>query len=150
MKTPEVIILCGLPCSGKSTFCSAMEFDNHMHLSTDAYIEQVAKLNKKTYNDVWASTIKEAAKVFFAMMNVAATTNQNVIIDQTNLSVATRKLKINLFKNHHPIIAYFDRPLELINQRNIRPGKTIPDYVLDSMNKQLQPPTSEEAELWTL
>ena len=147
---PKVIILCGLPCSGKSTFSNDRQFDNYIHLSTDGYIDKVAHLQNKTYNDVWATTIKEASKVFYGLMCIAATTNRNVLIDQTNLTVSTRKLKINLFKNHEPIIAYFDRPLELIKERNCRPGKFIPEYVLNTMHYTLEKPTEKEATVWTL
>ena len=150
MSKPKVIILCGLPCSGKSTFSCSSEYDNYIHLSTDAYIEQVAKLQNKTYNDVWKHTIKEASKVFYGSMCIAATTNKNVLIDQTNLTVQTRKLKIDLFQNHEPTIMFFNTPLELIKERNCRPGKHIPDYVIESMYKSLQIPTREECNVVTI
>lgn len=150
MNKPQLIILCGLPCSGKSTFLKSSDYDEYTHLSTDAYIEQVAKLQNKTYNDVWKDTIKEAAKVFYGMMCIAATTNKNVIIDQTNLTVQTRKLKIDLFKNHEPTIVFFNTPLELIKERNCRPGKHIPEYVISSMAKSLQIPTEEECSVVTI
>jgi predicted kinase len=150
MSKPQLIILCGLPCSGKSTFSLSPEYDNYNHLSTDAYIEQVAKLQNKTYNDVWEHTIKDAAKVFYGLMCIAATTNNNVLIDQTNLNVKTRKLKIDLFQNHEPTIVFFNAPLKLIKQRNCRPGKHIPDYVIESMYKSLQIPTREECNIVTI
>jgi predicted kinase len=150
MSKPKVIILCGLPCSGKSTISLSAQYDDYNHLSTDAYIEQVAKLQRKTYNEVWKHTIKEASKVFYGLMCIAATTNKNVLIDQTNLSVLTRKLKIDLFQNHEPTIVFFNTPLELIKQRNNRPGKQIPDNVIETMYKTLQIPTEEEANLVTV
>jgi predicted kinase len=150
MSKSKVIILCGLPCSGKSTFSLSSEYDNYIHLSTDSYIQQVAKLQRKTYNDVWKDTIKEAAKVFYGLMCIAATTNKNVLIDQTNLNIQTRKLKIDLFQNHEPTIVFFNLPLEIIKERNCRPGKHIPDYVIESMYKTLQIPTEEEANIVTI
>jgi predicted kinase len=150
MSKPKVIILCGLPCSGKSTFSCSSDYDDYIHLSTDTYIEQVAKLENKTYNDVWKGTIKPAAKIFYGLMCLAATTNKNVLIDQTNLTVQTRRLKIDLFQNHEPTILFFNTPLELIKERNCRPGKNIPDYVIESMYKTLQIPTEEEANIVTV
>ena len=97
-----------------------------------------------------APAVKEASKVFYGLMCLAASTNKNVLIDQTNLTVSTRKLKIDLFKNHEPIIAFFDRPLELIKERNCRPGKTIPEAVLKTMHFRMEKPTDKEAEVWTL
>ena len=150
MSKPKLIILCGLPCSGKSTFSCFSEYDDYIHLSTDAYIEQVAKLQRKTYNDVWKDSIKEAAKVFYGMMCIAATTNKNVLIDQTNLTYYTRKSKIDMFANHEATIVFFNTPLEVIKQRNNRPGKHIPENVIDSMYKVLDIPTEQEANLVTL
>jgi predicted kinase len=83
-------------------------------------------------------------------MCIAATTNKNVLIDQTNLTVQTRKLKIDLFQNHEPTIMFFNTPLELIKERNCRPGKHIPDYVIESMYKSLQIPTREECNVVTI
>jgi predicted kinase len=150
MSNPKLIILCGLPCSGKSTFSRSSEYDDYMHLSTDAYIEQVAKLQNKTYNDVWKHTIKEAAKVFYGLMCIAATTDKNILIDQTNLTVQTRKLKLNLFQNHEPTIVFFNTSLEIIKERNCRPGKHIPDDVIASMYKSLEVPTKEECNIVTV
>jgi predicted kinase len=150
MSNPKLIILCGLPCSGKSTFSRSSEYDDYMHLSTDAYIEQVAKLQNKTYNDVWKHTIKEAAKVFYGLMCIAATTDKNILIDQTNLTVQTRKLKLNLFQNHEPTIVFFNTSLEIIKERNCRPNKHIPDDVIASMYKSLEVPTEEECNIVTV
>ena len=150
MNIPKLVILCGLPCSGKSTFSRSSAYDDYLHLSTDTYIERVGKLENKTYNDVWKHTIKEASKVFYGLMCLAATTNKNVIIDQTNLTVQTRKLKIDLFQNHEPTIVFFNTSLEVTKERNCRPGKHIPDYVIESMYKTLQIPTEEECRVVTI
>lgn len=147
---PKLFLLCGLPCSGKSTYSKQSEFDQFTHLSTDAYIEQVANLEHKTYNEVRKDTIKEAAKVFYGLMCYAATRNKNVLIDQTNLTVATRKLKLDLFKHHEPTIVFFNTPFEIIEERNCRPGKTIPESVLFSMQQSLEIPTQEEANVVTI
>lgn len=148
--SPQLYILCGLPCSGKSTFSLSEQFDDWIHLSTDKYIERVAKLEHKTYNDVWKDTIKEATKIFYGLMCFSATTNKNVLIDQTNLTVKTRKLKLDLFFKHEPTIVYFNTPLETIKSRNNRPGKYIPESLLDSMQQTLEIPTTDEAAIVTI
>lgn len=60
----ECLILCGIPCSGKSTYVQKLRtlkyWENSVVLSTDNYIEQRARELNKTYNDIFKETIKEA------------------------------------------------------------------------------------------
>jgi predicted kinase len=145
---PQLIILCGLPCSGKSTY--AKKFYTYKILSSDNYIEEIAKQKNKTYNEIFSYTIREATANFYEEVNAAAQTNYNVIIDRTNLKISTRKYFINKFKNHEKTIVFFNTPLETIKARNTRVGKIIPDKVLEDMYISLEIPTSEEGTIVTL
>ena len=145
---PEVLILCGLPCSGKSTFCSW--FPQHIKLSSDKYIEELAKENNTTYNEIFKDSIKDANKKFFQDVFKAANSNNNVIIDRKNLTIRSRNKFIKIFKKHTPVIVYFDVSLDTIFSRNIREGKIISKVTLDQMFQTLQVPTPSEATFVTV
>jgi predicted kinase len=145
---PEVLILCGLPCSGKSTFCS--NYPHHLQLSSDKFIQEAANKLNKTYNEIYERTIKQANKFFFDEAQTAAKLNADVIIDRTNLTIKSRQKIIKIFKNHDPVIVYFDVPIEVIKSRNTRPGKIIADAVFDRMFATLQIPTIHEASIVTV
>lgn len=147
MKTPSLYIMCGLPCSGKSTF--AKSISGFKVLSSDDYIEQRAKELQKTYNDVFNETIQPANKAFFLDVFTEAKKENDIIIDRTNLEKSTRQKFIKIFQHHDPVIFYFDIPIQIIKKRNNRPGKFISDEILDSMLKRLQPPMEDECRVVT-
>lgn len=147
MKTPSLYIMCGLPCSGKSTF--AKSISGFKILSSDDYIEQRAKELQKTYNEVFDETIQLANKLFFFDVFTEAKQENDIIIDRTNITKSTRQNFIKIFKNHEPVIFYFNTPIEIIKKRNKRPGKFISDEILDSMLKYLQPPLEDECPVVT-
>jgi predicted kinase len=144
---PSLYIMCGLPCSGKSTF--AKSISGFKVLSSDDYIEQRAKELQKTYNEVFDETIQRANQAFFQDVFKKAKLKNNIIIDRTNLTKSTRLKFIKIFQQHEPIIFYFDTPIEVIKKRNNRPGKFISEEILDSMLKSLQPPTEDECPVVT-
>ncbi len=143
----SLYIMCGLPCSGKSTF--ARTVSNFRILSSDDYIEQRAKELQKTYNEIFDETIQRANQAFFKEVFHEAKLKNNIIIDRTNLSKSTRLKFIKIFKNHEPVIFYFDTPIEVIKKRNNRPGKYISDEIINFMLESLQPPTEEECPIVT-
>ena len=105
---PSLYIMCGLPCSGKSTF--ARTISNFRILSSDDYIEQRAKELQKTYNEIFDETIQRANQAFFQEVFHEAKLKNNIIIDRTNLSKSTRLKFIKIFENHEPVI--FSEPTE--------------------------------------
>lgn len=144
---PSLYIMCGLPCSGKSTF--ARTISGFRILSSDDYIEQRARELQKTYNEVFDETIQQANQAFFQDVFKEAKLQNNIIIDRTNLTRSTRQKFIKIFQQHEPTIFYFDTPIEVIKKRNNRPGKFISDEIINSMLKTLQQPTEEECPVVT-
>lgn len=145
-----LIMLCGLPTSGKSTFASKLledpAYKDSGVLSTDSYIESVAKRLNKTYNEVFEDSIDEANRQLELNLIEAKDRGKNLIWDQTNLTPKTRKKKLSKIPSDYARIAiWFDITLEEAMRRNQqRPGKMIPKNVLRLMSEQFVPPSCDE------
>ena len=145
-----LIMLCGLPTSGKSTFVSKLlndpAYKNSVVLSTDSYIEKVAQQMNSTYNDVFEDTIEEANRQLELTLIEAKDRGKSLIWDQTNLTPKTRKKKLSKIPSSYARIAiWFDITLDEALMRNQqRPGKMIPENVLKSMGEQFVSPSCDE------
>ena len=145
-----LIMLCGLPTSGKSTFVSKLLNDpahkNAVVLSTDAYIESVTQRLNKTYNDVFEDTIEGATRQLELTLIEAKDRGKSLIWDQTNLTPKTRKKKLSKIPSSYGrFVIWFDISLEEALKRNQqRPGKMIPENVLKGMSEQFVPPSCDE------
>lgn len=149
---PELIMLCGIPCSGKSTWIlvgqtEGPDFpDDVVILSTDNYIQKEAEKKNATYNQIFDDIIKDATKELELELRWATIKDKNIIWDQTNLTPKARRKKLNKIPSRYQKIAmWFDIELEEALKRNQkRPGKVIPETVLRQMHSQFIPPTIDE------
>ncbi len=147
-------IMIGLPCSGKSMWATRLKVVPHSFVySTDAYIQDYAKINNKTYNEVWASQIKTATYKMDTDLAcyLDAFANKkidyaHIIWDQTNVTVAKRTYILNkLPPNIHKVAVYFRKlGLNTFDERNNRPGKIIPAPIYNSMYDSYVYPTKDE------
>jgi len=143
-------MLCGLPTSGKSTFVSKLleepAYKNSVVLTTDSYIERVAKELNKTYNEVFEDSISEATRQLELALIEAKDRGKSLIWDQTNLTPKTRKKKLSKIPSSYARFAiWFDIALEDALERNQqRPGKMIPENVLRLMSERFVPPSCDE------
>ena len=141
---PNLYMLVGVPGSGKSTWIKNNKHDAVV-LSTDNYIERYAMKTGKTYNDMFKELIDVATNEMGRDLEYAVKNNRDIIWDQTNLTVKSRKGKLNKIpKDYKKVAVYFSVPKDLRDRLASRPGKTIPEPVIISMINQLQPPTKEE------
>ena len=89
MYIPEIVMLCGIPCSGKSTYVNKLltyeYWENSIILSTDNYIEEQAKRLGMTYNEVFQDCIDEATRQLEMSFVRAKEEGKRIIWDQTNL-----------------------------------------------------------------
>lgn len=148
MKTCYVMV--GLPGVGKSTIVHDMiDMDPDAFVySTDNYIDQYAKDNNTTYNEVFSDVIKTATTQMDSYLNIAIYHGQNIIWDQTNLSERKRKKIVDLVKKHgyYVVCLYIkmNDTIEWHNRLNSRPGKTIPSHILNMMNSTMVEPSLNE------
>jgi len=148
---PIAYMLVGVPGSGKSTWAEPFLTKNGFQLaSTDAYIENTAKLLGKTYGDVFKATIGEATKNMETQINKFLADSQNLIWDQTNLSMKSRRAKLNrlLDAGYDVTAVAFEIPTGILEsrrkQREAETGKAIDPNICETMGKTYQRPTRLE------
>lgn len=146
----ELIMLVGVPTSGKTTYVKNLKsmkyWENAVILSTDNYIEKIAKEYNKTYNEVFADAIPDATRELELQLNIAKDKGEDIIFDQMNLSKKTRKKKLSKIPSHYRKTAvYFQLSLcEVLDRNKHREGKFIPESVLKQMYSQFEIPTYDE------
>ena len=147
---PELIMLCGIPTSGKSTYVQKLKkldyWKDAVVLSTDNYIEEYAKRVGQTYNEVFDDVIPDATRELELQLNMAKDKAKDIIWDQTNLSVKTRRNKLSKLPSYYKRgVVYFEVSLEEALERNKhREGKFIPESILKRMWHQFEIPTHNE------
>ena len=150
MYIPEIVMLVGIPCSGKSTYVNKLRdyeyWKDAVVLSTDNYIEEQAKRLGMTYNEVFQDCIDEATRQLEMSFVRAKEEGKRIIWDQTNLSIKTRKKKLTKVPSIYKRTAvWFQVDLEEALKRNgTREGKFIPESILKRMYHQFEVPTLEE------
>lgn len=149
--TKKAYILIGVPGSGKSTWVKQNHNqENTVILSTDNFIQDYADLSGKTYSEVFPDKIKWAQIEMKKDLKYAIENNLDVIHDQTNLTRKSRRMVMqDLIKAKYDITAViFPIPLDLDVRLKSRPGKNIPDHVIQMMIKNFKDrdnyPTYEE------
>lgn len=154
MIKPVCTVMVGLPATGKSTRVGALTaIKPHVFVySTDALLEEWAAEEGKTYNEVFNDLIGEATGAMNHALDIAIRERLDIIWDQTNLSAKKRAKIINRMRN-----AKYTVECECIllpngdsqrkdwrHRMQNRPGKTIPDSVIESMLDSFVQPTVDE------
>jgi predicted kinase len=143
-------ILVGMPGYGKSTWIANMfpaGANCPIILSTDNHIERFAYALGLSYNEGFKQFVDSATTLMHAELAIAVKHNLSVVWDQTNLTVAKRKMIIKALENYHKVAVVFDiagGSEEWARRRANRPGKVIPRAVLQQMQRTYVPPTFDE------
>lgn len=146
IKEPFIVLMCGLPLAGKSTFYNDyLKEQDHVFISTDDYIEKQCQRVGLTYNQGFDLYIKEACDDLVQQLLLSIRYDKNIIIDQTNLNPKSRKKKLRFVPEYyHKVAIYLPITLEESIKRNTRIGKIIPENVIRSMSESITLPTKEE------
>lgn len=144
-KLPEIVIMIGLPGSGKSTLIKR-KYPNHVIVSSDDIIEDFAAKDGKTYDEVFSKYIGAATGIMKNNFDAAIKSNMDIVWDQTNLSEKKRRGILSKVPNHYKKVAVvFNIPDKLRYERmGFRKGKSIPPDVIKSMEKSFQYPNKGE------
>ena len=153
MTTPKLYMLIGVPGSGKSTWIANQDWTKDIPIvSSDKFIDEHAAKEGKTYNEVFADYVKIATHLMDNQVLICKANNTDIIWDQTNTSVKSRKAKLDKLEGYEKIAVVFRTPEkeELEKRLAQRVGKHIPANVMESMIANLQEPTEEEGfkEIW--
>lgn len=146
---PWIIVTVGLPGSGKSSWITG-ELVPYLAesgiyadvLSTDDIIAHVASVVNKNYTQVFKELIDPAVKVIDSRLFLSSYMKMNIILDQTNLTVKSRKHKLATMHDsddYFKMAIVFDEPSNVIYERNIgreKTGKMIDSKVIvDMLNR---------------
>lgn len=150
---PKLYVLIGVPGSGKSTWVQNQDWAKDCaYISTDVHVENQAKLEGKTYSEVFKDFMPTAIEMMVDDVVKAREAGKDIIWDQTSVSVKSRVKKFNMLRDYHAIAVVFKTPpsSELTKRLASRPGKNIPWGVVSSMINNWEDPTEDEGfkEIW--
>lgn len=144
----KLYVLVGVPGSGKSTWIGHQKFDwdTTVIVSTDNYVEQYARSVGKTYSEVFKDYMPTAVEKMAKAASEAFKSNKTVIWDQTSTSVKTRARKLRMTPKHYTKVAVvFKTPSAEQHAKMLdRPGKNIPDEIVQDMINRFEYPTVSE------
>jgi len=145
--------LIGVPGAGKSTWVANQDWAKDcVIVSTDNHVEDYARAEDKTYNEVFRDFMPIAVKLMADDVVKAREAGRDIIWDQTSTTIASRKRKFAMLPDYEHIAVVFKTPArdELDVRLSGRPGKHIPKNVIDSMIAGWNDPELDEGfkEIW--
>ena len=138
--------LIGPPGAGKSTLREMIRA-GCMVASSDDFIEHVAKSSGKTYDEVFKTAIDPATTHFNTQVTYAVQHGHDLIVDRTNMNVASRKkvlARIPFEWKKRAIVLMPNDSLKWKERLDGRIGKKIPHDVITRMMASYERPTQAE------
>jgi tRNA uridine 5-carbamoylmethylation protein Kti12 len=150
---PVIIVLTGLPASGKSTLRRALEAcwrtPGIVVCSTDDYLETTAAALGTTYNDAYLEHSDVALERFNHTLALALSGAHDIIVDRTNLTVAARRRVRAMAPKHYTEISIlcdcgFEERNRRQNERNAKGERALYENVIQTMRDSAVAPGPDE------
>jgi|AntDeeMinimDraft_5_1070356.scaffolds.fasta_scaffold45637_2 predicted kinase len=149
---PEIIVMIGLPGSGKSTWRDRMlaQTDiDYVIVSSDDEIERLSEADGMDYTSGFGKHVGQATHIMKQKFREAVNNGKSIIWDQTNLTPKKRRgILRKVPDDYYKIAVSFevdDQELEdRLAKRERETGKHIPAKVMGDMAKSYIPPTKQE------
>jgi predicted kinase len=150
---PKCYQLIGVPGSGKSTWVKNQIWALGLTVvSTDNFVEAYANQQGRTYSEVFKDYMPTAIDLMIQQVAFARQHGHTVIWDQTSTTSASRRKKFRMLPDYQHIAVVFKTPdpEELSRRLASRPGKIIPEEIVQDMIDRFEMPTLAEgfAEIW--
>lgn len=146
----KLILMCGVPGSGKTTFCKNHLTENDVHISRDEVRFSLLK-----DGEAYFAHEDEVYKEFWRRINEALASGKNVFADQTNLTPRARKYLLdNVTGYDEADCLWFKCSVQFcLNNNEKRKGISrtyVPRNVIRRMSEQFVSPTHDEgfAHVW--
>ena len=142
----NLILVCGLPGSGKSTYLS--QFKHNMNCKVVSRDEIRFSLLQE--GEAYFSHEDDVCKIMWTQINESLAANKDTYVDQTSLTPDSRSYLLKHITAHYELcnIIWFNIPTSICLERNEnrRDTKTyVPRGVIRRMAIQMIPPSYEEA-----
>jgi predicted kinase len=147
---PKCYQLFGVPGSGKSTWIKNQVWTLGLTIvSTDAFVEDYARAQGKTYSEVFTEYMPTAVNLMAEQVVFAREHEHTIIWDQTSTTVASRAKKFRMLPDYEHIAVVFKTPDRIILDKRLKDrakqkGKVIPKSVVTMMIQCWEDPTLEE------
>ena len=103
--------LIGVPASGKSTWIKDQVWMLGLPVvSTDAFVEDYARAQGKTYSEVFVDYMPTAIDLMIEQVVFAREHSHTIIWDQTSTTVKSRARKFNMLPDYEHIAVVFRTP----------------------------------------
>ena len=141
MSKNVLIVLGGLPASGKSTYAEMLvESGQFCRVCPDL-------IRKELYgNESIQGNGREVFKIAFDAIQRLGKQNFNVVFDATNIHADRRKELVEEMRPYFDIIIckWFSTPLYICKIRNKERWRQVPEEVLETMDRRFVEPTMDE------
>ena len=137
MRQKYLVLLVGIPGSGKSTFGKNLIFSGLPHPQTH-YIcpdDIRAELSGDANNQ---KVSEEAWNLAYSRLDHALSEGDDVVFDAVLVNPKTRRRLRQIAKQHNAQVVYVivDTPLDIAKKRNQERGRKVPDDVIENFHKR--------------